>query len=292
MGSATVHGLPGGLDKIFDGAIATSIKVGPTNTVARHGRLVALAGGSVLDRLPVVATEISSGVAGGIRIVAEDYAKVLRVEIRVAPDEIHGDSSFLITMAGAPPEAVLPSATFMAALRRADSERLDLDGMPPIRLRITDKEAIAKSGVADLVHYVESWNRVQDACAASITLPDQMTLHDAALLELLDKIVLHGSVRHPWPGGVFEMPPDIVEGILNRLLPRMNVNARSIAPEFLVAGRTLVLPGTLTLKVNRALVTNALALARALPYARSAGLPLLVQIQADGLTESSFERDE
>lgn len=70
--SATVRGLPGGLEQILDGASTTGIQIGPTSSPARSGRLTALAGGLVVNRLPVAVTEHSSGVAGGIRIVAED----------------------------------------------------------------------------------------------------------------------------------------------------------------------------------------------------------------------------
>jgi hypothetical protein len=289
--SATVRGLPGGLDRILDGTTTTGIQVGPATTPPRSGRLSALAGGSVVKRLPVVVTESTSGVAGGIRVVAEDNAKVLRVEMRMAPDGIHGDSSFSLALAGKAPDVVTAPASFLAALGGSDAAQLDVEGQLPIRLRITDNEAIVSSGIGDLVRYVETWNRVQDACGASITLPDLMTAEDADLLEFLDELVVRGCVQRRWPGGVFEVPPEVVEGMLARLLPRLNARARSSTPVFHVAGRTLALPGAVAFEVNRALVTNALALARALPRARSMGLPLLVQVQADGQTESRFVRE-
>jgi hypothetical protein len=57
---------------------------------------------------------------------------------------------------------------------------------------------------------------------------------------------------------------------------------------FVVAGRTLILPGTMTLNVRHALVTNALALAQALPRARLENLRLPVEVVADGMTECTF----
>lgn len=211
--------------------------------------------------------------------------------MRMAPDGIHGDSSFSLTLAGNAPEIVVPPVSFMAALGGSDAAQLEIEGEPPIRLGITDSQAVIASGIDDLAKYVNKWNRVRDACGASITLPDGMTAQDMTVLEILDELVIHGSVQHSWPGGVFQIPPEVVEGMLVCLLPRLNAKARCIAPVFHVAGRALALPGTITLEVNRALVTNSLALARALPQARSLGLPLLVQVQADRQTESRFVRE-
>ena len=109
------------------------------------------------------------------------------------------------------------------------------------------------------------------------------------LLDFLRHLLEDGRASFPWPGGVFMMPADVVQGILARILPRVDAAGHAPAPlTFVVAGRTLTLPGTMTLNVRQALVTNALALAEALPGAALENLRLPVDVMADGMTECEF----
>lgn len=284
---ATLHGLPGGIDRILKESVQTRVRISQVKGEPTRGRLVALGSGTV-DRLAVNVLEVSAGIGGGARLVLADDAGVLRIEMWIHPDST-GDTSITLSTAGASPEDALVAASFSIALLDSSSARLEISGKPSLQIRIRGGDPDARASIDGLLGYVKAWSRLQDACGASIVLPEGVADGDAVLLEFLDELIRNGRVSYPWPGGQFMMPADVVEGIVDRFLPRVSGTSNIGGPlTFTVAGRELTLPGTMSMHLSQALVTNARALAEALPGARLANIALPVEVVADGLTECVF----
>lgn len=288
---ATIEGLPGGLDELLRDAQPQELRIGAAPVESQRGRLVAVRQDKVIDRLAVTVTESTAGVAGGVRVLLGDDAGVARIEMRVGPDGRCGDVSFSVSATGALPDDALPAAQFIASLGDADSARLEITGKPAARIRLPETTGVEATGVGGLITLLEALRRVQDACGESFPVPEHMDLREQALLQFTD-LLIHGEpATWPWPGCLITMPAEQVRALLaTGELPRMGVTGNGATPGgFMIAGHELMLPGQLRMRAENVLVTNPLDLHRVLNRSPRPDAPMQVRLEADGLTNVTFE---
>lgn len=288
---ATIEGLPGGLDELFRDAQPHELRIGAAPAKPRRGRVVAVRQDRVIDRLVVTMTESTAGMAGGVRVLLVDDARVVRIEMRVGPNGRLGDVNFSVSATGALPDDALPAAKFIASLGDADSARLEIAGAPTARIRLPDTTRVHATGVSSLITLLEALQRVQDACGESFQLPEHMDPREQALLHLTDLILRGEPATWPWPGCLITLPAEQVRALLaTGELPRMGVTGNGAMPGgFVIAGHELTLPGQLRMRADNVLVTNPLALHRVLGRSLRPDAPVQVRLEADDLTSVTFE---
>lgn len=288
---ATIEGLPGGLDELFRDAQFQELRIGAAPAEPQRGRLVAVRQNKVIDRLAVTMTQSTAGVAGGVRVLLVDDARVVCMEMRVGPGGRLGDVNFSVSATGALPDDALPATKFIASLGGADSARLEITGKPAVRIRLPDTTGVDATGVGGLIALLEALQRVQDACGESFTVPEHMYPREQALLQFTDLLIRAEPATWPWPGCLITLRAEQVRALLaTGALPRMGVTGNGgAAGGFMIAGHELILPGHLRMRAENVLVTNPLELHHVLGRSLRPDAPVQVRLEADGLTNVNFE---